>query len=231
MLPIRRVTARKDNPTDEAPPAKGGKTALADDGAAEATDGAAAPAPAVRKAIGVKEVPAFVWKLIGTADGYALTLFKSVEREDCDAQLIRVRRDGYYKDLRVVDIDMKIVQPKRPKPAKKAVAKAKRPAKAVAPKQPKVTRLGKAVKSVAKAKSAGRSAKKAATAKKAKTTPSRSTKAAAKASKARSSSRSSANASTKASPKRAKKPKASVAKKKAAQAAATRKKPTRKKKS
>lgn len=137
MLGTGGVTTTKNIPADKtAPPAeskevpaaiaKGNPNAVQPaPGNAQPAPGAAQPAPSGKKAIGVKEVPPFEWKLLGTADGYTLTLFKSVEREDSDAQLVRVRKDGYYKDLRVVDIDMKIVQPKRLRPAKKPATKAK----------------------------------------------------------------------------------------------------------
>lgn len=72
-----------------------------------------------KKPVGVKEVIPFAWKLIGQANGLFLTLFKSVEREDCDAQLDRVKRDGYYTNLRVAPLNEKVEQPKPAKSAKK----------------------------------------------------------------------------------------------------------------
>ena len=41
----------------------------------------------------------------------ALTLFKAVEREDVESQYERVQRDGYYKNLRIMGIDEKVIQP------------------------------------------------------------------------------------------------------------------------
>jgi len=72
--------------------------------------------------LGVKEVPAFKWKLVGTASYSTLTLFKAVEREDAEAQLERVLRDGYYQDLKIVDIDAKVQQPKQPASVRKQQA-------------------------------------------------------------------------------------------------------------
>ncbi len=69
--------------------------------------------PIRRKAPGAKEVPAFEWKLVGEANKLALTLFKAVEREDVEAQRARVDREGYYKNLRIMGIDEKIIQPSR----------------------------------------------------------------------------------------------------------------------
>ncbi len=70
---------------------------------------AAAPA---RRQLGVKEPIVFKWKLVGTSEDVILTLFKAVEREEVEAQLDRVRKDGYYTDLRILENDVKIVQPK-----------------------------------------------------------------------------------------------------------------------
>lgn len=72
---------------------------------------AVAAAPG-KKSLGVKEVIPFRWKLLGAADGLTLTLFKSVEREDSDAQLERLQKEGYYKDLRIVEADAKVEQSK-----------------------------------------------------------------------------------------------------------------------
>lgn len=81
--------------------------------------------PVGGKRIGVKEPIPFKWKIIGSSGRYILTLFKSVEREDADAQIERLQKDSYYTDLRVVDINEKIEQPvvkepKRTKPDKLA---------------------------------------------------------------------------------------------------------------
>lgn len=70
-----------------------------------------------RKPLGAKEVIPFAWKLVGTAHHATVTLFKSVEKADVEAQYERVRKEGYYTDLRILDIDTKVVQPK---PARKS---------------------------------------------------------------------------------------------------------------
>lgn len=104
--------------------------------AGEATGDEAAPskeAAAPRKSLGPKEPPAFLWKLIGHSGGMAVTLFKAAEREDIEAQCDRLRREGYYADLRIVDINEKIVHPNPPPPPRKPakrVAKEKKPAAA-----------------------------------------------------------------------------------------------------
>lgn len=89
--------------------------------AAVPAEGPAAAAPG-KKPVGVKEVIPFAWKLIGQANGLYLTLFKSIEREDSDAQLERVQRDGYYTNLRVMPVNEKVEQPKPAKGAKKSDA-------------------------------------------------------------------------------------------------------------
>lgn len=70
----------------------------------------AAPKPAVRRGPSAKEVIPFKWKLVGDAQGMILTLFKAVEREEVEAQFERIRREGYYADLRILDADEKIKQ-------------------------------------------------------------------------------------------------------------------------
>lgn len=85
-------------------------------------------APRSKKVLGSKEVPPFAWKVVGRSGNTVLVLFKSVESADAEAQLARLRSDKYYKDLRVVDIDAKIVQP--PKPAKTRRSATKSSAKA-----------------------------------------------------------------------------------------------------
>ncbi len=77
-------------------------------------------APVARKSLGVKEPIIFLWKIVGHANGLALTLFKSVEREDADAQLERLTRDGYYTNLEIMEATAKVVQPQPPKEVKKA---------------------------------------------------------------------------------------------------------------
>lgn len=71
-----------------------------------------------KKPLGVKEVIPFQWKLVGTANNMTLTLFKAVEREDVEAQLDRVQKEGYYTNLLILEANAKVAQPKPlPKPA------------------------------------------------------------------------------------------------------------------
>lgn len=74
--------------------------------------GAAAPAGSapVRKMPGAKEVIPFEWKLLGDAHGLTFTLFKSVEREEVDAQMKRLEGDVYYTKLRIVSAESKVKQ-------------------------------------------------------------------------------------------------------------------------
>ena len=126
---------------------------------------AAAPAKVVaaptRKPLGAKEVIPFKWKLVGETDDAALTLFKSTDRPEIDAHLERVQKEGYYRNLRVVDVDTKIKQPKPPTLPKKASKRAGKTSK-VAKKATKRT-SAKTPQKVAekvdkKAKSAGKTA-------------------------------------------------------------------------
>ena len=82
-----------------------------------------------RRAPGAKEVIPFAWKLIGTSADLTVTLFKAIEKVDVEAQLERLRRDGYYKNLEVLDVDAVVVQRV---PAKKSARPKSVPAKAVA---------------------------------------------------------------------------------------------------
>ncbi len=91
----------------------------------------------VKKPLGVKEVIPFKWKLVGTVNHTTLTLFKAVEREDVEAQLERVGKEGYYTDLRILEKDAKVIQPKQP--PKPPEPKAAKPTKAAAP-APKATK-------------------------------------------------------------------------------------------
>ena len=88
----------------------------------------AVAAPAVKRALGVKEPIEFKWKVLGSVPGAVLTLFKSVERIDADAQFERLSKEGYYKDLQVVEALFKVEQPPQPKGAKKAAEKAEKKA-------------------------------------------------------------------------------------------------------
>ena len=96
----------------------------------------AAPAPAApvgRKPLGTKEPIIFNWKIVGHSQGVAVTLFKSTEREDSDAQLERLIRDGYYSHLEIMDANAKVIQPAPPKevrrPAKTRDDAAKSPSR------------------------------------------------------------------------------------------------------
>lgn len=73
---------------------------------------AAMPVAPARKPLGTKEVIPFAWKVIGVSGEMVLTLFKSIEKEDSEAHLARLGKDGAYKNLRLVEADFKIVQPK-----------------------------------------------------------------------------------------------------------------------
>lgn len=196
-------------------------------------------ATAKKSAMGAKEVPAFQWKLLGTANYATLTLFKSVERDDAEAQLERVHKDGYYKDLKIVDIDAKVAQPKQPAALrKKAEARAKKEAneakKAAAKSKKKTARPAATIKistrpSVKKAKAAAKAKAKA----KAKTTAKKAAKKAAP--KKKKAAAKTAKKSAKASPKKKAASKKSTAKKAAAKKttakkAAAKKKTKRKKK-
>jgi hypothetical protein len=68
--------------------------------------GAHVPPDGVRRAPGQKEVIPFAWKVCGySTDGYTLTLFKSVERADCEAQIERLMSEAYYEGLAIYTID------------------------------------------------------------------------------------------------------------------------------
>lgn len=100
-------------------------------------------APVVKRALGVKEPIEFKWKVLGSVPGAVLTLFKSVERMDADSQFERLTREGYYKDLQVVEALFKVEQPPQPKSAKKPVEK---PDKKPAEKHPVKVEAASAVK-------------------------------------------------------------------------------------
>jgi len=87
--------------------------------------GVVGPVGPGKRNIGPKEPIPFKWKILANSGRYVLTLFKSVEREDADAQLERLQKDSYYTDLRVVDINEKIEQPVN-KESRKAAAKAEK---------------------------------------------------------------------------------------------------------
>lgn len=99
-----------------------------------------------KKSLGPKEPPAFMWKLVGKSGGYVLTLFKAAEREDVEAQLQRLAREGYYQDLEILDINAEVKQSNPPAPPQgekkgsdaSAAKSAKRSKKAV--RQPVIAR-------------------------------------------------------------------------------------------
>lgn len=82
-----------------------------------------------RKSLGVKEPIVFNWKIVGRSGHMNVTLFKSVEREEVEAQLERLTRDGYYTHLQILEAKAVVEQPPQPKEAKKAKVK-EAPAKA-----------------------------------------------------------------------------------------------------
>lgn len=84
------------------------------------------PASSGKRPLGTKEVIPFAWKLVGLSHDVALTLFKAVERTDVEAQYERVKREGYYTDLRILDINEKVKQPKPLRPPKPVRATATR---------------------------------------------------------------------------------------------------------
>jgi|GEM_PF-5315059 len=102
-----------------------GTTALAANAPGKSGVAGAPTTPPARKPLGVKEVIPFAWKLVGVSDGLVLTLFKSVEKEEADAQHERLKAEGYYSNLAVVDINTK-VRPPRAKRKAASPAKAKR---------------------------------------------------------------------------------------------------------
>jgi hypothetical protein len=82
-----------------------------------------------RKSLGVKEPIVFNWKIVGRSGHMNVTLFKSVEREEVEAQLERLTRDGYYTHLQILEAKAVVEQPPQPKETKKAKVK-EAPAKA-----------------------------------------------------------------------------------------------------
>ncbi len=113
------------------------------------TSDAPAPKPGPRKAPGQKEVIPFKWKVCGyAADGVTLTLFKSVERNDAEAHLARLQKEGYYEGLNIYGVDDPV--PAAPQSLQKA-ARQKKAAKAAAAKKAAAARA-KAAKKAKKAK-------------------------------------------------------------------------------
>lgn len=136
------------------------------------------PGVPAKRAIGPKEPPPFKWKLIGHARHMALTLFKAAEREDVEAQLERTRKEGYYTNLQILDINTKVEQPPQPKPTKKALREMEVARKEKATKAAKAATAAKGATAVADA--TGKSGKKSVPAKSA--TKTDSSKSVAKAS-------------------------------------------------
>jgi hypothetical protein len=111
------------------------------------------PAQVGRRHAGAKEVIPFKWKLVGESYGAILTLFKSVEREESEAQLQRVQRDGYYTELRILDIDEEI---KQPPSARLVMRTGDRGRRKISSRAPKAKKTGSIKKTVRTAKSAAK---------------------------------------------------------------------------
>ncbi len=94
--------------------------------------GAVPAGPSARRSLGVKEPIIFKWKIIGLSEGMFLTLFKSVEREEVDSQLERLQKEGYYRDLRILEANEKVEQPPM-KNRKKIPVRAEAPVKPAPP--------------------------------------------------------------------------------------------------
>jgi hypothetical protein len=137
-----------------------------------------------------KEGPGFEWKLVGYADGLTLTLLKSVEHKDVEAQLNRLQSEGYYDGLAIYPIDASVPPPPSSSrhrggnaPSRKGAARAKqsrarkddakRPAKRVPVRKKKAGSAARSSKTATarkarptrskKAKSAGKTKKKSRT--------------------------------------------------------------------
>jgi hypothetical protein len=113
--------------------------------------GPAPAAPGAKRALGVKEPIVFKWKVVGTSQGTVVTLYKSVEKEESEAQVERLRKEDYYHDVRLLEASAKVEQPAkpakksgRPEPAGKIVSAASKPAEAAR----KASRPGAAKKPV-----------------------------------------------------------------------------------
>lgn len=164
----------KNGPAETVPAVQKASSGAA---APKGTGGAApAPAPTARRGMAAKEVIPFEWKLVGYSCGTAVTLFKAVEREDVEVQLLRVQRDGYYKDLKVLDVKTKVVQPPTAPVVRVKKAPVKKTAKPAAKKTVAKQSSGKTV-SMSTAKAAKKTSGKKPTTRK------KTTKTAAKAAK------------------------------------------------
>lgn len=142
------VPEKSRKPTDKGAPQAGERPA----GLGTAAPGTR-PAPTGRRHAGAKEVIPFKWKLVGESYGAILTLFKSVEREESEAQLQRVQRDGYYTELRILDIDEEIKQPPSAQLVMRTGDRGRRKTSSMAPKAKKAGSIKKTART---AKSAGK---------------------------------------------------------------------------
>ena len=64
--------------------------------------------PSPRRAPGTKEIIPMAWKLVGTSAGTPVTLLRSIERSDVEAQLARLEIEGYYQQLTIYPIAAKV---------------------------------------------------------------------------------------------------------------------------
>lgn len=130
------------------------------DGAETPDAVAEGPAVATKRPLGVKEVIPLKWKVVGESGGLVLTLFKSVELEDSEAQLERLTKDGFYTNLRLLDVAEKITQPPQPEVAKPREPRARAPKTAAEASPGKKSRAPKE-KAEKKSRAAARPPKKA----------------------------------------------------------------------
>ncbi len=52
----------------------------------------------------IKEIIPMAWKLVGNSAGTPVTLLKSIEREEAESQLARLKQEGYYSNLQIYAI-------------------------------------------------------------------------------------------------------------------------------
>lgn len=116
----KEVTAKPDTQHDKVDEAKGAVVKPAQ------ASTPSPPAASPRRGPGTKDVPPFQWKLIGDCTGFSMTLFKSVEREEVEAQLERVRKENYYGNLRILDVNEKVRQSAAAKAAVRAAQREKK---------------------------------------------------------------------------------------------------------
>ncbi|HEY3246455.1 MAG TPA: hypothetical protein VGM03_24170 [Phycisphaerae bacterium] len=97
------------------------------------------------------EPPPFKWKLVGESAGISVTLIKSIEREEVEAQLLRLQQEGYYRKLLVVPIEEPppAPVPKIEKPPEPPKPKAPPPKKAIKKPSPAPKAVAKSVKKAA----------------------------------------------------------------------------------